>query len=238
MISFGWKSRADNQAIAVLGMHRSGTSSLAGCLEDTGVVLGEVAASNRNNPKGNRENRKVIALHKDILKSNGGSWDHPPQAVIWKPKQQKTRDRIIHGFASEPVWGFKDPRALLCLEGWLEALPKLICVGIFRHPLLVAQSLKRRNDFPLERALDLWMAYNDRLLRHHDQLDFPIISFDEEARQYIEKLRGLVDALNIGLDAEHIAFFSPELRHVTIEGDQQLPEACAQMYAELQRRAI
>jgi len=219
-------------------MHRSGTSSLAGCLEDAGVFLGEVAPSNRNNPKGNRENRKIISLHKDLLKSNGGNWDDPPKTVQWKKKQQKTRDRIIAEFAQHPVWGFKDPRALLALDGWLEALPNLHCVGIFRNPFLVAQSLQRRNEFPLEKSLALWLSYNQQLIHHHDKLGFPIISFDEEADRYIGKVRELASAMNIGLDPSRISFFSPELRHVEIETSVELPEACAAVYADLQARAM
>ncbi|HEC07338.1 MAG TPA: sulfotransferase family protein [Thiolapillus brandeum] len=238
MIGFRSKKLPDNHVVAVLGMHRSGTSSLAGCLEDAGVFLGEVAPSNRNNPKGNRENRKIISLHKDLLKSNGGSWDDPPETVLWKKKHKKTRDRIIREFAQHPVWGFKDPRALLALDGWLEALPNLKCVGIFRNPFLVAQSLQRRNEFPLEKALALWLSYNRQLVHHHNRLDFPIVSFDEEADRYIEKVRELTTALDIGLDASRIAFFSPELRHVDIETDDELPEACAALYADLQARAM
>ena len=227
----------DNQTVAVLGMHRSGTSSLAGCLEDAGLFLGEVAAANRNNPKGNRENRKIVSLHKDLLKYNGGSWDDPPEKVSWSKKHQKARDKIIRGFAKHQVWGFKDPRALLALDGWLEALPKLKCVGIFRHPLLVAQSLQRRNDFSLEKGLNLWLAYNQRLLRHHDRLDFPILSFDDAADVYIQKVRELTTALNLGLDASRIAFFNPALRHDRIESEDQLPPACAALHDELKARA-
>ena len=126
MIGFRAKARPDNHVVAVLGMHRSGTSSLAGCLEDAGVVLGEVGASNKNNLKGNRESKKIISLHKDLLKTNGGRWDDPPETLLWKAKHKRTRDGIIADFAKFPVWGFKDPRAILALDGWSEALPELM----------------------------------------------------------------------------------------------------------------
>jgi len=234
------KARAlsSGHAVAILGMHRSGTSSLAGCMEEAGVFLGEVAASNRNNPKGNRENRKIISLHKDLLKSNGGSWDDPPATVVWQKKHQKIRNKIISEFTHHPVWGFKDPRALLALDGWLDALPNLKCVGIFRSPMLVAQSLQRRNNFSLEKGLQLWLSYNRQLIRYHDELGFPIISFDEEADQYVEKVRKLASSMNIGLEASRISFFSPELRHIEIEGDDQLPEECEKVYADLRSRAM
>src|SRR6266446_4453200 len=147
--------------IAVLGMHRSGTSCLVGLLEQAGVFLGEVSRKNPSNLKGNGENPRIMALHEELLRINGGSWDAPPETVVW-PRELKTRrDGIIGDYRGAPLWGFKDPRTLLALDGWLEALPGLQFVGIFRHPLSVAESLERRNGFSLEKGLRLWSAYND-----------------------------------------------------------------------------
>ena len=50
---------ADTQPIVILGMHRSGTSCLAGCLEELGLHLGTVITSAPHNKKGNRENPEL-----------------------------------------------------------------------------------------------------------------------------------------------------------------------------------
>ena len=42
--------------VAIVGMHRSGTSCLAGCLEDLGLTLGKVNRAAPHNLKGNNEN--------------------------------------------------------------------------------------------------------------------------------------------------------------------------------------
>jgi len=47
-------------------------------------------------------------------------------------------------FHSSRLWGFKDPRTLLTLDGWLEALPEVSLAATFRHPLSVAGSLQER----------------------------------------------------------------------------------------------
>lgn len=229
---------APNHAVAVLGMHRSGTSALAGCLEEAGVFLGEVRSANRANPRGNRENLRIIALHKALLKRNGGAWDRPPERVAWSRRACWRRDRIIRSFARHPVWGFKDPRALLCLDGWLEALPELRCVGIFRHPVLVARSLERRNGFPLERGLALWLDYNRRLLHYHDLLDFPLLSFDEDGPVFLDKVKQVVAGLGLGLEPDRIGFFNPDFRHQLEAASPQLPAQCAQLYGELVSRAL
>ena len=232
------KARANSVVVVVLGMHRSGTSALAGCLEEACVHLGEVKPANRANPRGNRENRDIIALHKALLRRNGGAWDRPPEQVTWNLVARWRRDRIIRRFARHPVWGFKDPRALLCLEGWLDALPGLHCVGIFRHPLLVARSLERRNGFPLERGLALWLAYNRHLVHHHERMGFPLLSFDDDGRVFLDKVKQVVAGLDLGLDPEKISFFDPDFRHELEEECLSLPVECAELHKDLLSRAL
>ena len=55
--------------ILILGMHRSGTSCLAGSLQQQGVYLGEVHEWNPHNLKGNRENPHIMALNEGLLGS-------------------------------------------------------------------------------------------------------------------------------------------------------------------------
>src|SRR5918992_1057883 len=62
----------DKGIVAVLGMHRSGTSAIAGMLADHGVELGPVSEQNRFNPRGNREIRELNRLHDRILERSGG----------------------------------------------------------------------------------------------------------------------------------------------------------------------
>lgn len=232
------QDRENPITVCILGMHRSGTSCLTGCLEDAGVFLGEVSRRNDFNVKGNRENKDVRSLHDVLLKENGGGWDEPPPRVTWKKKHKKTRDRIIRGFSNHPIWGFKDPRTLLTLNGWLEALPDLKFAGIFRDPLLVARSLKRRNALPLERGMDLWCLYNRKLIQYHDLFGFPLVSFDEDPFQFTEKVRRLITLLGLGLDTGNVDFFRPELRHVNTDEHRELPDQCRQIYDDLRERAI
>jgi len=72
-----------SKALVILGMHRSGTSAIAGSLEDCGVYLGDVNSCSPDNLKGNRELREVITLNEDLLKSAGGSWFSPPEKITW-----------------------------------------------------------------------------------------------------------------------------------------------------------
>jgi len=105
------------KVICVLGMHRRGTRCLTGTLEEAGVFLGPISRKNDYNPKGNYENSKIMALHDDLLLTNGGSWDSPPRHVIWSERHKTIRDEIISDYEGTACWGFKDPRTLFSLEG-------------------------------------------------------------------------------------------------------------------------
>jgi len=219
-------------------MHRSGTSSLAGSLEESGVYLGQVSQQNEFNPKGNRENKRIISFHNKLFKENGGSWDSPPRTIIWKKKHQKLRDKIIRGFEGHRTWGFKDPRTLFTVEGWLEAIPDLTFVGIFRSPMLVAESLKRRNNFPLERGISLWCEYNEKLVKYKNLFDFPIVSFDEDADQFMTKTDNLIHSLGLGLNRKGETFFDPKLRQPRPKEEKQIPEKASRIYKSLQKMVI
>jgi len=218
-------------------MHRSGTSCVTGLLEQAGVFLGEVAKKNPWNLKGNQENSRIMAMHTELLRLNGGSWDAPPATVVWPEESQHVRDAIIATYQHSPLWGFKDPRTLLVLDGWLEVLPRVQLVGIFRHPVLVAESLQRRNHFPLEKGFELWSTYNRTLLAYHERYKFPVLSFDSDPFTHRFALLARLLDLPSSVAAEW-DFFDPALRHVTPTADPSMPDDVLRLYLALQKIAL
>jgi hypothetical protein len=225
------------RVIGVLGMHRSGTSCLTGSLEQQGLSLGEVNTAAPFNRRGNRERFDVMNLQGDILEANGGSWYSPPPVVEWSPGHFERAQEILAQHAGEPVWGFKDPRTLLTLEGWLRLVPDLQPVGIFRHPLRVAQSLQSRNDLPLEAGLALWKAYNERLVEIHASEPFPVVCFDEEPATLEVKLLEAGEAVGLAGATSGEPFFTDELRNAPAEGGS-VPGDLEALYERLCALAI
>jgi len=223
--------------IAVLGMHRSGTSSLVGSLEEAGLALGDVRATGGDsNEKGHREPGELIALHEDVLITSGGSWHQPPPTVTWTAKQRKRRDGFIAAHHALPLWGFKEPRTLLVMDGWLEAIPALEMVGTFRHPAVVARSLQRRHgsDSP-DMWLELWLAYNAVLLELVETHRFPIIDFDLPGEQYQLRLRDIAAELGLRTPKGDSEFFDASLRtsQQARPDDVTLPATVAQAHQRL-----
>lgn len=223
------------RVVAVLGMHRSGTSAFVGSLQQRGLFLGAHNRQNRHNPRGNRENRRVLGLNEAVLGDSGGSWREPPAAIEWSAERLDEARAILAEYSGRPLWGFKDPRTLLTLEGWERLLPDIELVGIFRHPASVARSLASRPNLPVTDPLRLWTTYNERLLALHSRRPFPVVSFDDEAAVLERNFARVAEAL--GLEAAGESFFTEDLR----SGDVQpgaLPAPVAALYEELRAIAL
>ncbi len=200
-------------------MHRSGTSCLAGCLEDLGLTLGPVNTRAPHNVKGNRENPRFWPIHDAVLARVGAAWDRPPtEPVVWTAGEIFALRRVIdEDYADLPrPWGFKDPRATLLLDGWFEVFPDLRLVASIRHPAAVAGSLKARNRFDTDRSLAIWAEYNEAVLTWRDRVTFSVIDYDD--RRYEARVRAV--AGDFGLDAAApMPFRSQDLNHQAPQGE-------------------
>lgn len=198
--------------VAIIGMHRSGTSCLAGCLQDLGLSLGDVVTSAPHNRKGNRENPRLWPVHDAVLARVGASWDRPPlEPVIWTGDEKRRLREALQEYEGLPrPWGFKDPRATVLLDGWHEVVPGLRLVASIRTPGAVAASLQARNGFEIGRGLAIWSAYNRAVLAWRQRLDFPIVDYD--AADYEVRVRRIAAGLGLRSDLP-MPFRDTELRH-------------------------
>ncbi len=228
--------------ICILGMHRSGTSSLTGCLEDHGLFLGDVVNHAPYNKKGNKENVPLRLINDDVLAYSGGSWDRPPSELNWSDDLRRRRDEHIACYSHVGRWGFKDPRTILTLPFWMEALPDMGLVGTFRKPdMVVASIMKRPGMAPTVPALTLWKIYNKKLLTYASLYKHPLVCFDWPQNDY----RSAVDivAKNLGLGANHrepCDFYDETLRQrdETAQDGAGSDEEAERIYMQLLKLAI
>ena len=235
-------------------MHRSGTSCLTGSLQQAGLSLGEVHTWNRYNLRGNREKQALVDLNDEVLAANGGSWDRPPARCRWSDEQLRRARSLAFDDEREAVGevcgagpgaaisaprGFKDPRTLLTLDGWLEAIPEIEFVGVFRSPRVVARSLAARNEMPAVEALALWKHYNRLLLNAWRKHRFPLVNFDMQASRYPDTVSAVASALGLdGEAARDAPFFDEGLRtSQTDPVDVPLPYAIRLLHWRLRRRS-
>ncbi len=204
--------RLPANVLCVLGMHRSGTSCLTGSLQQAGIVLGDCHTWNPYNRKGNRENQRIVDLNDRVLAENGGAWNRPPAVVNWSEPTLASARALLADHADTTVFGFKDPRTLLVLDGWKTVCPHMQFVGVFRHPLAVADSLARRDGMSTEQALLLWYEYNRRLYQQWQKGSFPVLCFDESQAEFSTKLADTLREFGMGKPEHCGGFYDPELR--------------------------
>ena len=225
-----------SDAIIILGMHRSGTSCLTGCLRNYGLELGHVSNYNMYNRKGNQENKEVFRLNEAVLKFNGGSWYEPPhKALEFSDELEARRDELLDGYQSLPrPWGIKDPRMLLTYPFWENQLPAHSLIGTFRHPKAVARSLSARKgmSIPLKQAYKLWDTYNLKLLEHLKTQSFPVLNFDLPPEKYYENIRTVAKKLALPSKNEE-NFFDSNLINQKQYGLKQCPKELLPTYEKL-----
>jgi tetratricopeptide (TPR) repeat protein len=165
-------------AIVVLGMHRSGTSCLAGMLAAAGVAAAGTSVRNWDNARGHFEALAAVRLNEAVLAHSGGHWLSPPSALRWTDEHAAERDRLLQ----EPINGLpallKDPRTLLCLSFWRATTVPFQTIGIVRHPLAVARSLEAWRGTSLAEGVALWLAHNRILAADVQMAGYPLIDFE------------------------------------------------------------
>ena len=223
------------EPVIILGMHRSGTSCLSGCLAEHGLALDAAQSESRYDHGALFENAAFRRINEAVMTYNGVNWRSPRADLSWPACQRERRDTLIATFDGIPHWGFKDPRTLFTLEGWLEAAPGARLVGALRHPLAVARSLHARNKFELAKGLELWRRYNERLLALHDRFDFPIMNYDWPQPLYEERFRRLTRRLGLPAGGK-LTVLDPGLRHHQA-GSDAIDPALDKLHAELSHRA-
>jgi len=235
--------------VCALGMHRSGTSCLAGSLQAAGLLASGVETWSADNLKGNRENQAIRQLNEVLLAFNDAAWDNPPAELSWRPEHAQRRNKLIASFnAAAHIWMFKDPRALLTfpfLEEGFEALGNdVLFVGTFRHPSRVALSLYQRSQMPFEQGIQLWIHYNQKLVALFERSPFPVVCFDLPKEKYKQQLQNAIRQLNDRLPAEYQlcasaaqSFYSEELVNHT-QSAAFAPLALSDESAQTQRDSL
>lgn len=214
-------------------MHRSGTSAVAGTLQEAGLYLGSVLRKHESNRRGTREHLGIVALHDEILAYSGGSWRDPPTTIAWTDEHRARRDQIIDSFAGAGLWGFKDPRTILLLDFWREPLAdSLELVGVFREPVAVASSLLRRDAGTGGEWFALWERYNAELLRERDMHTFPLVEFVSKPREFHEQVTQVIRTLGLD-DARGSRFFDPRLATTGRSPAITAPPAAVNLYGRL-----
>ncbi|MGA9533882.1 MAG: hypothetical protein WBR18_14275 [Anaerolineales bacterium] len=224
--------------VLAMGMHRSGTSLLAGLLERIGIDLGQnLVNADHNNESGYFENLPIVRIHRDLLihmdrrlTGETGTLPYPEgwwQTPFAKSAAAELTDIVRRNLVrTNSIWGFKDPRVSRLLPLWNtifehEDLDPTLILSV-RHPDAVAESLFRRDGLERAHAHLLWFTHNLEALSEARKRGVVVVTYDrwfKDLDRQTEQLAAALDGTGVSgsghlLDAAR-EFVRKDLRHHT-----------------------
>lgn len=238
--------------VALVGMHRSGTSMVAKLLRRAGLYFGPENAlmpPAEENPEGFFEHLDFVRLNDEVLNEAGAGWDCPPAPDFdWstrdlEPFRERARS-LANDLSLSSPWGWKDPRTTLTIPFWRTALGPLSTIAVVRNPLEVVTSLHRRNGFSIALSLTLWRVYAERLVQNTTPDERLVTHYDayflEPGReiQRVLKFIGIEDDAHIGeLEATAVAGLRHHRKTMLDLVDHGFPAEIIELYRSLCREA-
>ncbi len=236
--------------ILILGMHRSGTSSVTRLVNMMGAYLGaedDLIGANAENPKGFWERRDVIEINDAILRHFNCEWYDLaawPHLLPALPDHLIARIKmLVEQLDQHGVWAIKDPRLCQTLPYWLPYLSKPVGVHVHRPPLEIAQSLHTRNHFPQSYGLALWehsavgMLNVEKMMPTY-HIDYPTLAHVPVSQ--IFHLHAFLHShhasLTLPSDEDIVAFIDPRLRRE--QADNRSGQLSAHQQKTLERDSM
>src|SRR3989339_1460197 len=217
------------KCVLVLGMHRSGTSVLAGTLNIMGADLGKnILPPDKSNERGYFENSKIYQINEEILSKLGSSWkslnELPPEWMKNTKYKKKLRTILNKEFGDSDFFVIKDPRLCLLLPIYESVLKeagiKTFYIIVKRKDIEIAESLKKRDGFSINYSLKLCKRYNYNLQKHISNKEKIILNFEdiinntEETCMSLKKFIGLKNKKTIEFVKN---FIEKDLKHHNLD---------------------
>lgn len=224
-------------AILILGMHRSGTSAIAGSLAQLGVAVPKTLLPPREfNPRGFWESARLMKFNDRLLTRMGSAWSEWGRldfGSLSDYERSAIKDDLVqalnHEFGDAQLAMIKDPRICRLMPLWLEALSEtgfqVRVILAVRPPLDVAASLAKRNGIGHVHSMLLWLRYVLDAEVHSRPLVRTQVSYDDLLADWRPVICAIASDLGVRLqwsDANRARavdeFLSADLRHGHVGG--------------------
>lgn len=234
--------------IVVLGMHRSGTSSVAGLLKLMGAWPGadELLLRGPDNPRGHFEHGGLHMACVRRLQSAGGDWKAPPRTAPAEAVDAFRRELapVLEALEPHRPWFVKEPRLCLLAREMLPLLTRPVFILVVRDPHEVAASLQRRDAMSAASALALWEHYTREAFAASEGWARVLVDYRELCDQPAATTGRLFDALvamgieGLRLPAEDDIREWIEPSHAPPDLDEALTESQRALLAAIENRSI
>jgi hypothetical protein len=182
--------RSSPGPLVVLGMHRSGTSTVTRLLALAGAPLPRGAGRGRrvnpNNPEGFWEVPALSRCNEQVLRALDGHWSSPPPLPPGWPddvrldRVRQRADRLAHRYLDQRGIVWKDPRLCLVLPFWAKYVSgDAPVVLVLRNPLEVAASIRARDRIDERVGLALWEHYTRSAIALADGRPVLVVRYEQ-----------------------------------------------------------
>lgn len=217
-------SQHPKHVYVVLGMARSGTSTIARSLNTLDIELGDQLAPPRMlwNPKGFFEDTDVVyKINRALMHTIHFSWksinnldricfDSPEVSVLKKNAIQLLKKR----FSKYDHWGFKDPRTAKLLPFWQEVFRELGLkehyIIVCRNPLASAYSYQRVSGADIEFGLLLSLLHLIPAIENTENKHRIFVGYEQMLQNPTQALKRMAIALQRPLNEEALTKFHEE----------------------------
>jgi O-antigen biosynthesis protein len=212
-------------------MHRSGTSVMTRALQVIGVPLGDnlIEPIVDINPKGFWEDAEINLFDQELLRFIESDWhDVRPvttqqiEKLIENGYLQKATEILTSKFADTNLFGLKDPRIAKLLPFWQQVFKEcnleVNYVIALRNPLSIAESLKKRDGFTLERSILLWMDHTFNAVLHTQKNKRLVVDYDKLIQNPTKQINRIANSVGPKINADALDnfkndFLDKNLRH-------------------------
>ena len=253
---------AVSAAVLIVGMHRSGTSALAGMLSKLGVATPEnLHPADEHNTRGYFEPTRIIDFHERLLaKLDSPSNDPLPLRYDWlrspigQAASEELAEILDEEFGEEALCLFKDPRMCRLLPVWSAALARsgraAAAILPFRDPIEVAGSLASKAGLGRPYSLFMWLQHVVLGERFTRGMPRSFTAYDELMSDWrrvsakVQRELGLAwpkDVMRAGPEVD--AFLTGELRHHkgradALDASEPLDALCLKAWEALEALAL
>ena len=239
------------KGLLILGMHRSGTSALAGQCAGLGLSFGNnLLPPQSDNPEGYYEDIELTAANDLLVTILLGGWDSP---LAWADAAKvfpvdDPRVSEIASAAREVLrkksqgmqhWAVKDPRFSRLLPIWW---PMIRAMGLdvsiimaVRRPSEVAASLEKRNGLGATTSQVLWLRHvaEPLIFALENEIKVGMVSYDiliQSPAHLSEVLEDMGFPISSQSGAEFVDGTLRHHRHEKSRSDDSITKACEQLY--------
>lgn len=220
------------KVLVITGMHRSGTSLVADYLTRCNLYTGTNLLNKDRKDKvkdsflGHHEDLEFLDFHMEVFRkrrkdssglfiknSKSISQNITKLPIKLNSSEYSQAKKLIDSRKYLAQWSWKDPRTSLFLEFWNSLISNPNYLFVFRHPLLVVDSLVRRGKDkiiaknPLN-GLQSWIIYNREILNF--KKTYPDISLTYEIDDIVLSPDSFFEVVNsdFALNLKYISFES------------------------------